>query len=210
MKLIVAIFAFCLTHLAFTQKEDSLMLVIDDVDISSIQTRKEIRNYFNDVSHLSRGIQDSYMRILNEYGFESSEYDSISDKQQMINEFLLLKMREYLSIHPYPTRSVSDTMRRMEGDEEIVYITRDVVASITLIRVFVGAPINSTNLDLKKLYLPTFYQSYKQGDINPSSLWNLLFGMYRQMKGEDYQNFEHGEDEQIEMMIDELGLNRRS
>lgn len=208
MKLTLTILALCLTQLTFSQKEDSLMLVIDDVDISLIQSRDQIRTYFNDIFHLDMGIQNSYARILNESGFDSAEFDSISNKQEMINEFLLLKMREYLSIHPYPTRASGDTIRRMEGDEKLVFVTQDVIASRTLINVFVNAPVTSDNLDLKMLYFPKFYQAYKQGDINSSALWNLLFGMYRQIKGEDYQNFEHGEEEQIEMMIDTLGLNR--
>ncbi len=207
MKLIVTIFTFCLTHLTFAQNEDSLMLVIDDVDISSVQSRDEIRTYFKDVSDLFLGVQNSRSGVLTESGFESPEYDSIVRKEQMINEFLLLKMREYLSVHHYPTRSAGNTVW-VEGEEDLFYQEEDAIASITLVKIFVNAKVTSETLDLKKLYFPKFYPSYKRGDIYSGDLWNLLHGMYRQVKGEEYEDFEHGEDEQIERMIDELGLDR--
>jgi hypothetical protein len=209
MKYLITIIALGLIQLTFAQKEDSLMLAIDEVEIASIQSRDEIRGYFKDVSDLHLGIQNSYMRILNESGYDSAEFDSISNKKETVSEFLLVKMREYLSTHPYPTRSSGDTLHRMEGDEEFVLVIQDAVASRTLINIFINAPSTSVNLDLKKLYFETFYQSYKQGDINSGSLWKLLYGMYQQIKGEHYQNFEHGEEEQIEMMIEELGLSRK-
>lgn len=208
MKSALIVFTFCLSHLIFAQNEDSLMFVIDQVEISSLNTRDASRAYFNNVSDLSIGIQNRKMEIVAEFGFKSAEHDSILQLEETINSFLLLKMREYLSLYPYPKRLTGDTIRSEENNE-ILYIGLDAIASTTVIRVFINATGNPEEIDMKRLYFPRFYQAYKRGDIYSGALWNLLHGLYRQVKHEEYLNLELTEGEQIEMMIDKLQLKRK-
>jgi hypothetical protein len=210
MKLILAIITLCLCQLSHAQKEDSLLNAIDQVEISSLTSREATKAYFKDVSDLFLGVQNQGTAIASEYGFKSTEHDSILLLEETINEFLLLKMREYLSIHSYPTEGIGDTMRVIQEDgTEVVYLAKDVIASLTAIKIFVNAADTPENIDLKKLYFPMFYQAYKHKDIGSSSLWNLLHGLYRQVKHEEYANFDLSEEEQIEILIDELQLRRR-
>ncbi len=85
----------------------------------------------------------------------------------------------------------------------------DAIAPNTIIRVFTYANDTPENIDLKKLYFPKFYQAYKQKDIYSGDVWNFLHTLYRQVRYEEYNNFEHSEGEQIEMMIDALQLERK-
>ena len=185
------------------------MIAIDEVEISSIQSRDEIRIYFKDVSDLFIGIQNTRTSILSTSGFESTEYDSIIKLEKAVNAFLLIKMREYLSIHPYPTRKTGDTITVEGGMEGLALVSQDALASRTLIKIFVKAEATPENLDLNQLYFPRFYVAYKSQDVYSGDLWNLLYEMYRYAKGTEYRNFEHSEEEQIEIMIDELGLSRK-
>ncbi|MDG1332411.1 MAG: hypothetical protein P8P74_08775 [Crocinitomicaceae bacterium] len=208
MKYVIILFTLCLSQLLFAQKEDTLMQFIDQTDISSLHSNKEKQLYFKRISDLHLGIQNREMEVTTEYGFDSQERDSILELRQTINQFLLEKMREYLSIHPYPARSDGDTIK-IEGTNER-YIAWDGLACNTIIKVFIHAPDTPENIDLKKLYFPTFYRAYEQKYIYSGHLWNLLHGLYRQVKMEDYINLELAEDEQIEIMINELELKRKS
>ena len=196
-------------ELTFAQKEDSLMMVIDQVDISSITTHDDIRTYFKDVSKLFLEVQNKRSEVLTESGFDSPEYKNVVLKENEINEFLLTKMREYLSYHPYPKRVRGDTIEIEYEDTVVNYIQYHNLANSTVVNIFVNAPPTPDNISLNQLYFPKFYFAYKERDIYSGHIWNLLYKMYKHMKGVIFEDFEHSEEEQIEIMIDELGLSRK-
>lgn len=185
------------------------MLAIDQIEIPTLTSPTKVRLYFKDISDLTRSIKTTETSIIAEFGFKSSQHDSILLVEESINRYLLLKAREYLSIHQYPRRIEGDTIRT-DKDPEMFFIGVDVIASSTVIKIFVNAAETPENLDLNKLYFPKFYRAFEQGHIYSGSLWNLLYGMYRQEKGAEYVNLELGEDEQIEDMIDQLELKRKA
>lgn len=192
MKFSLAIFTIFFGQLIHAQNEDSLILEIDQIDISSLSSPKEHKAFFKLVWDLDQGIRKSEMNVVAEDGYGSHKHDSILKIWESVDLFAFNKMREYLSVHPFPSREKYNAL-----------------PSLTIVTVFHHAAGTPENIDLKKMYFPTFFKAYEDGNVYSGDIWMFLYRLYQQVKQEVYVNQELGEEEQIVEMIDLLELNRK-
>jgi hypothetical protein len=176
----------------FAQKEDSIILIVDQVEISSLSSKKEHKAFLKQVWDIDQGIRETEMNVSAEFGYGSPEHDSIFEKWVNIDRYLFDKIREYLSIHPYPQRSKLGAS-----------------ACFTPLIVFHHVAGIPEDIDLKKMYFSTFFKAYEQGDIYEGDLWMFLYRLYSQIKNEKYVNQELGDKGQIKEMIEILQLDTK-
>lgn len=176
------------------RQEDSLLLVLDQIEISSLNSTKATLAFFKTISDLTSIIEKTKIGSANDFGFGSTKHDSVLEVSEKIDQYLFDKMREYLSLYPYPKRG---------GKSE------HFLPSSVIMKVFDQADETPENIDLKKFYFPIFYQAYKEKDIYSGDFWTLLYHMYNHINDTTYVNFEDSEEEQIEEMINLLDLDRK-
>lgn len=168
------------------------MMVADQVEISSLSSSQEHKAFFRLIWDLDQSIRKTERDVVAEFGYSSPKHDSIVAIWETIDRFTFNKMREYLSIHPFPSR---DKYKASPG--------------LTIITVFHHVPGTPEDIDLKRLYFPIFFKAYENGDLYIGDLWMFLYRLYKQINNENYVNQELGDEEQIEEMVRLLELEKK-
>lgn len=182
------IICFFQLGLAFSQIEDSLLSIVKNVEITSLNTEASKAQFLENIFDIDQGIRASLSDVELQHGRESSEFHSISTKWAEIDNFLFKKTVTFLEHYSYPTK---------EMGWKACYTPQLILHHVA------GKP---EEIDLKKKFIPVFYEAYKDEVISASSIWMYLYRLYKQINNKDYENYNLGEEDQIEEMITKLEL----
>ncbi len=191
MKTILTAFILFFYFFLFGQNEDSLLLLIEQIEITRLSTDEEHQEFLEYIWDIDQGIRKTETHTIKEFGYGSAEHDSILTKWVGIDRYLFNSIREYLSIYPYPKKN------------DFGWYANSV--PILVFHHVAGTP---EDIDLKRLYFPIFFSAYKKHDISENQIWMYLYRLYSQINKNDYVNQELGDEDQIEEMIILLDLKR--
>ena len=178
-------------QLVIAQNEDSLVKVLKGIEINSITSLEEHKEFLINVNNADQGIRETVFSTEEEFGFGSIQYDSAFYKWVAIDRYLFEIVVDYLKRYSYP--------------EKVMGVT----PCSTPILIFHHVQGKQEDLILKKNFFPMFYEAYLNETITSSEIWFYLFRLYGQITAEKYLNSEIGEEQQIEELIEHLELKRK-
>lgn len=172
------------------QTTDSLVDLITQTTISTLNGAEEHRVFLESVFQLDQSIRNDVSNVALNYGSHGSEYDSIFITWRRTDRFLLEKMVDYLEEHPHPTYELGE------------------IACKTPQLIFHHASGTNDEIELKLKHLPIFYNAFQRDDISDDTIWFYLYRLYEQVTGVEIQ-FSPDVDNtsQIEMMYSTLMKN---
>ena len=191
MNKLLIILIFTCSQFVFGQNEDSILLVLESINIGELKLVEEHKTFLINVNDADQGIRGTVMRVEEEFGYGSGQHDSIFKKWLEVDRYLFNAIVLYLEYHPHPSGEM------------------DKKACSTPNLVFHHVPGNERELELKKKYFPVFYNAYKTEIISSGMIWMYLYRLHEQLTEVTYEDYELGEIDQIEDMINLLGLKRK-
>ena len=190
MKNKLIILAICFYQGVLGQNIDSTMSIIKSTDIGSIKTNDEHKEFLINIYTLDQEIRKTMFLIEQEFGFRSPEYDSCFYLWMDVDRLLFNTTVEYLKFHSFPKKDLGRT------------------ACYTPILIFHHVAGTPEDLTMKKEFFPLFYIAYKNESITSGDIWFYLNRLYDQILKKEYSNYEIGEVQQIEELVEILELKR--
>lgn len=188
--MLILIFA---CNIVFSQKKiDSLLDIVINTSMISLSDTDEQVDFLNTIYIADQEIREEWLLADEQLEKKSKEYNVFWKKLRLTDSILFSKTKEYLDVFKNPNIKHGD------------------MACYTPQLIFHHASAaNFPNLiEMKMNYFPMFYEAYRNNIIEENAIWFYLFRLYQQVKKQTYTNYELGDEEQIEEMIDLLHLKR--
>lgn len=187
MNCTITIILIFLSTLGFSQREDSLLAIVENTLIDSLNNPQKQKDFLQVMFDLDQEIRNSVSTVEQTFGNSSSQYDSIVYKWKRIDRTLFNLIIEYLNQHDHP---------KLEMGE---------IACYTPQLIFHHVSGTKEDIKLKQDFFPMFYRAYKDGAVK--DIYFYLFRLHSQIKHSTYTS-ELNEDEKIEELIDILDLKK--